>query len=57
MDKEQPRKLKCLKCDKPFLTTPEYRVCARCKREEDNTFDWGYEYKPHPNMGVWEKKK
>lgn len=54
------KKYKCLKCDKLFVTTPEIRVCSKCKESYNATFDWSdgrHDQKQYGDMGVWESKK
>lgn len=29
--RDRLKKRPCLKCDKPFMTTPEVRLCVQCK--------------------------
>lgn len=53
--------LPCLKCDKKFKTTIELRICNRCVRAQDNTFETSLEFEPregklYGDMGLWEKK-
>jgi hypothetical protein len=33
------KKRKCLNCDTPFLTTPEYRLCAPCRLRSEEVYD------------------
>ena len=60
------KKLKCLVCDKLFLTTLEIRTCADCKISrgliEENTAIGNARQSPvrnwhHDDMGIFEKKK
>lgn len=50
------KKYKCLRCDKLFKTTPEFRVCSKCKERYNATFDRPLQAKQYGDMGVWENK-